>query len=215
MFLPQTPLAEQTEAESSNDSVEPPPRSNEDQNSSNIHNNSRNREHEEDDEDDDDDDEESGRNKKANLDCSKYKGGSPKDRREMICYYYMRTQQLQAETQKIQQNTQALNQFKSQVWSGIKENQVPPMFFTNIQQNIQKTQSTNADYLSSFRLMYDISRIQSGHLTAHDRNRLKKIIQDTDQYIRSPNLDGYSHIQESVNILLNRMNIPVQSSPFL
>ncbi len=150
------------------------------------------------------------KNKKADLDCSKYKGSAPQNRREMICYYYMRAEQLRAETQSIQQNTQALNQFKSQVWNGVKENQVPPSFFTNIQKNIQKNKSADVDYLSSFRLMYDISRIQNERLTAHDKNRLMQIIQNTDQYMRSQDLDGYSHIRESVNILLNRMNIPAQ-----
>ncbi|MDE0151695.1 MAG: hypothetical protein OXK80_04260 [Bdellovibrionales bacterium] len=152
--------------------------------------------------------------KEEDWDCSKYKGGNPQNRRETICYYYMKTAQLEAETKQIRQNTQALNQFKSQVWLGVKENQVPPSFFTNIQKNIQQNKGFTADYLSSFRLMYDISRIQDQYLAPNDRNRLRQILQDTGQYMNSPNLDGYSHIQESINILLNRLQLPINDRYF-
>ena len=164
---------------------------------------------------DDNDKQDRDRNKKKDLDCSKYKGGSPQNRREQICYYYMRTQQLTAETQNIQKNTQALNNFKSKVWLGVKENQVPPSFFTNIQKNIQKSKivtAVTADYLNNFRLMYDISRIQNQYLNANDQNQLREIIQEADQYMKSANLDSYSHIQESVNILMNRLQIPPSAS---
>lgn len=157
---------------------------------------------------DEDEDNNKEKDKKQNLDCSEYKGGSPQNRREMICYYYMKTQQLTAETQNIQKNTQTLNNFKSQVWLGVKEDQVPPSFFTNIQKNIQKSKTVTADYLNNFRLMYDISRIQNQYLNPNDQNRLRLILQETDQYMNSANLDGYSHIQESVNILMNRLQIP-------
>ena len=165
-------------------------------------------EYEDEDEDEDDDNEDENKDKKDDLDCSTYKGGAPQNRKEMICYYYARTQQLAVETQNIQKNTQALNNFKSQVWLGIKSNQVPPNFFTNIQRSVQKNKSVTADYLNNFRLMYDISRIQNQYLNANDQNRLRQIIQNTDQYMNSANLDGYSHIQESVNILMNRLQIP-------
>ncbi len=164
------------------------------------------------DEDDDDDDDK----KKAELDCSKYKGGTPQNRRERICFHFARAAQLDKEIQDIQQKTQQLSAFKAQVWNGIKENQVPPSFFTNnaFQQHVQQNKRATTDYLSSFRLMYDISRIQDQNLTANDRNRLRQIIQDTDQYMRAPNLDGYSHIQESVNILFNRLEMPTNNQSF-
>ena len=152
--------------------------------------------------------------KKDDFDCSKYKGGNPKNRKEMVCYYYARAAQLQEETKNIQQRTQVMNKFKSQVWLGVKENQVPPNFFTNIQKHVQQNKDVTSNYFSSFRLMYDISRIQDQYLNPNDRNRLRQIIQDTDQYMSSPNLDGYSHIQESINILINRLQIPNNNQPF-
>ena len=99
---------------------------------------------------------------------------------------------------------------------GGKENQVPPSFFANnaFQQHVQKHKNSTANYLDSFRLMYNISRIQEQYLTPNDTNRLKQVIQEADQYMNSPNLDGYSHIQESINILLNKLDIPNDNSGF-
>lgn len=168
-----------------------------------------------DDRSDDRNDEEDKDKKKDNWDCSKYKGKSPKNRKEMICYYYARAAQLSEEIKNIQQTTQALNNFKNQVWMGIKENQVPPGFFNSaLQQHVTQNKNATTDYLSSFRLMYDISRIQNQYLNPNDTFRLKQIIQETDQYMRSASLDGYSHIQESINILLNRLQVR-GNNPFI
>ena len=171
-------------------------------------NRDRNRNEDRDRDENDDNDEDEKEKNKQNLDCSTYRGGTPQNRREKICYYYMRAGQLAEETRNIQQNTQALNNFKTQVWLGIKENQVPPDFFTNIRKNVQHNQNATADYFRSFNLMYNIARIQDQQLVPNDNNRLRKILQETDIYMNSPNLDGYSHIQESINVLMNRLQIP-------
>ena len=161
-----------------------------------------------DEDDDDEDDDDDDKKAKNDLDCSKYKGGTPKNRRETICFHYMRAAQLQAETQNIQKQTQALQHFSNQVWLGVKENKVPPSFFTSMR---KQNKSVSDGYLNSFRFMYDISRMQNRHLQPNDRNRLRQIIQETDQYMKSESLDGYSHIQESINALLNKLQMPNQS----
>ena len=164
---------------------------------------------------DNDREERERKKKKDDWDCSKYKGGNPKNRKEMICYYYARAEQLQEETKNIQQRTQAMNNFKNQVWLGVKENKVPPNFFTSIQRHVQQNKDVTSNYLNSFRLMYDISRIQEQYLTPNARNHLRQIIQETGQYMNSPNLDSYSHIRESVSILLNRLQLPLNTNnPF-
>ena len=69
-------------------------------------------EDDEDDEEDDDDEDEEDDDEKAELDCSKYEGGTPQNRRERICYHFARAAQLNKAIENIQQETQRLNALK-------------------------------------------------------------------------------------------------------